>query len=76
MEADRQWHRLGREIFDRGLDFERSIAQAVRDLDRMRERKLRHPCGVTPQFKPAGDEMRILPDHSPGIGEQNQAVNR
>ena len=60
MVAHAHGHRIARLILQQGFDFERSIHELVRHLDRMREGKLRHQLRVAPEFQAAGDARGIL----------------
>jgi hypothetical protein len=60
MEPDRHRHRRRAEVVDLDGDVEHTVAQPMRHLDGVRERKLRHPVGLPQHVEPAGYPRRPL----------------
>ena len=80
MKADRDRHRLGAGVRDRGLHFQLPVPQAIRHLDRVGERPLLHPHRLTGELEPAGHprgfNARAQRRDLPLIGGRKEAVNR
>jgi hypothetical protein len=80
VEPDRDRHRFRAHIDDGRLDFEHAVVQAMRDLDRVRERPLFHPhrllVGIEAARDPRRFSVRLRLEHLPLIGAAHETMNR